>query len=251
MMLSRQALHRLKPTFRRVGTRVLGTTTATATTAQQQQQSDSSSTKQALAYAGAIFGLVAAGAATSALLEAPPTPSENLKHFKRDAVPVEDPNTPPSRPDLPTIPLEDVAEHCDEDSLWYTFRGAVYDLTFFINGHPGGTPVSYLYFLSISFLFVSFFICFRLFGQNVSPVCYTTPLENNVSHNPMPLMLLLLLSFGNNISLRHHYYYYHHYYYSYIEIIDGGRTRFRTVLGSLSSTFTWTCRRLDGKVPYW
>ena len=49
-------------------------------------------------------------------------------------------NDPPERPDLPTISLEDLAEHCEESSLWYSFRGAVYDLTFFINGHPGGTP---------------------------------------------------------------------------------------------------------------
>jgi hypothetical protein len=33
-----------------------------------------------------------------------------------------------------------VNEHCDEESLWYTFRGGVYDLTFFLNGHPGGAP---------------------------------------------------------------------------------------------------------------
>jgi cytochrome b involved in lipid metabolism len=49
-------------------------------------------------------------------------------------------NQPPPRPDLPTIPLEEVNDHCDEESLWYTYRGAVYDLTFFLNGHPGGTP---------------------------------------------------------------------------------------------------------------
>jgi hypothetical protein len=55
-------------------------------------------------------------------------------------------NIPPPRPDLPIIPLDEVADHCDENSLWYTFRGAVYDLTFFINGHPGGTPVSTKFF---------------------------------------------------------------------------------------------------------
>ena len=52
-------------------------------------------------------------------------------------------NQPPPRPDLPTIPLDVVAEHCDEESMWFTFRGAVYDLTFFIHGHPGGTPVRF------------------------------------------------------------------------------------------------------------
>lgn len=49
-------------------------------------------------------------------------------------------NQPPPRPDLPTIPLSEVQEHNDEDSLWYTFRGAVYDLTSFQQGHPGGLP---------------------------------------------------------------------------------------------------------------
>lgn len=50
-------------------------------------------------------------------------------------------NQPPPRPDLPTFTREQVAEHCEEDSLWYTFRGAVYDLTPFYDGHPGGAPV--------------------------------------------------------------------------------------------------------------
>jgi len=54
--------------------------------------------------------------------------------------PIDHINDPPVRDDLPIIPLEEVEEHCDEDSMWFTFRGAVYDLTFFKNGHPGGTP---------------------------------------------------------------------------------------------------------------
>jgi len=49
-------------------------------------------------------------------------------------------NNPPPRPDLPTIPMSEVEEHNTEDSLWFTFRGAVYDMTFFTLGHPGGTP---------------------------------------------------------------------------------------------------------------
>lgn len=49
-------------------------------------------------------------------------------------------NQPPPRPDLPTISLSEVQEHNDESSLWYTFRGGVYDMTSFIQGHPGGLP---------------------------------------------------------------------------------------------------------------
>ena len=124
-MLSRQAFHRLRPTIGRAATRCLATE-AQAKADQHQQQ--------AFAYAAAFLGLAGAGAGV-ALMEAPAS---------RKPIPVEDPNTVPSRPDLPTIPLEEVAEHCDEDSLWYTFRGGVYDLTFFIYGHPGGTPVSNL-----------------------------------------------------------------------------------------------------------
>jgi len=54
--------------------------------------------------------------------------------------PIEHINDPPERKDLPIIPLEEVEQHCDEDSMWFIFRGAVYDLTSFKNGHPGGTP---------------------------------------------------------------------------------------------------------------
>jgi len=49
-------------------------------------------------------------------------------------------NQPPPRPDLPIIPLSEVQEHNDSDSMWYTFRGGVYDLTTFQQGHPGGFP---------------------------------------------------------------------------------------------------------------
>eukprot|EP00339_Tiarina_fusa_P021654 CAMPEP_0116996322 /NCGR_PEP_ID=MMETSP0472-20121206/168_1 /TAXON_ID=693140 ORGANISM="Tiarina fusus, Strain LIS" /NCGR_SAMPLE_ID=MMETSP0472 /ASSEMBLY_ACC=CAM_ASM_000603 /LENGTH=650 /DNA_ID=CAMNT_0004694907 /DNA_START=127 /DNA_END=2076 /DNA_ORIENTATION=+ len=136
-MLSRQALRRLRPALSRAGNR------AFASQANQHQQShnkkdfNSNDGKTFAAYAGALMGLVAAGA-SAALMEA--STSTALKPHSRDPIALEDPNTPPPRPDLPTIPLEEIAEHCDEDSLWYTFRGAVYDLTFFINGHPGGTP---------------------------------------------------------------------------------------------------------------
>jgi cytochrome b involved in lipid metabolism len=80
------------------------------------------------------FPVAAAAAALMGVATATYTVSEQApKHGKLD-------NQPPPRPDLPTFSLDDVSEHCEEESLWYTFRGGVYDLTFFINGHPGGTP---------------------------------------------------------------------------------------------------------------
>jgi hypothetical protein len=133
-MLSRQALHKLRPTVTRVAARSL------ATEAQSKSSGGGGNTgKEALAYVGAFLGLVGVGAGV-AFME--PAKRMQTHPFQRPSIEPEDPNTPPSRPELPTIPLEEVAEHCDEDALWYTFRGAVYDLTFFINGHPGGTPVS-------------------------------------------------------------------------------------------------------------
>ena len=31
-------------------------------------------------------------------------------------------NYPPPRPDLPTYTMEEVSEHADDDSMWFTFR---------------------------------------------------------------------------------------------------------------------------------
>ena len=67
-----------------------------------------------------------------------PSPERTPIHLKQSHH--SDYNDPPPRPDLPTFTLEEVAEHNDESSMYFTFRGAVYDMTFFINGHPGGTP---------------------------------------------------------------------------------------------------------------
>lgn len=69
----------------------------------------------------------------------PTIPNETKKYNTTDPS-KPDFNQPPPRPDLPTIALSEVQEHCDEDSLWYTFRGGVYDLTSFQQGHPGGLP---------------------------------------------------------------------------------------------------------------
>lgn len=105
-----------------------------------QGKSSSSGQEQYMTALGAFLGLAFGGAGIALMEPRRSVPPDSP--FQRPGIPVEDVNNPPPRPDLPTIPLEDVAEHSDESSLWYIFRGAVYDLTFFINGHPGGTPVS-------------------------------------------------------------------------------------------------------------
>ena len=69
-------------------------------------------------------------------------PPPEVPKYDPKSNPSKELNKPPPRPDLPNIPLEEVEEHCDEESMWFIFRGAVYDMTFFKNGHPGGTPVS-------------------------------------------------------------------------------------------------------------
>lgn len=97
------------------------------------------------------MGALSAGGALTMMEQQPPkskqqppaavdstTVDGHVKHGKLD-------NTPPPRPDLPTYTMEQVAEHSDEESMWFSYRGGVYDLTFFTLGHPGGTPVSQLY----------------------------------------------------------------------------------------------------------
>ena len=110
------------------------------------------------AAAAAATGLSLAGAASVTLMEANRKKKRNAitSHYPQPASMVPSPdsgtpttipkpsqiNSPPPRPDLPIFSRDEVAEHCDEDSLWYSFRGGVYDLTPFYQGHPGGAPVS-------------------------------------------------------------------------------------------------------------
>lgn len=144
-MFAKQAIRRLQSpsstTFYRAATR------AFASEAQSRSSAGAGGRKheELMTAMGAFLGL-AVGTVGIAMTEPQQmvTANKPLSTFQSSALKAkgeENHNLPPPRPDLPTISLEDVAEHCDEDSLWYTFRGAVYDLTFFINGHPGGTPV--------------------------------------------------------------------------------------------------------------
>lgn len=48
-------------------------------------------------------------------------------------------NLPRIRDDLPTISLAELSKHYDmETGLWVSYKGAVYDITEFAMGHPGG-----------------------------------------------------------------------------------------------------------------
>ena len=126
MMLARSASRRLAPVGK-MATRCMAT---------QSQQIDPQTAKSYFAIAAAAL---AAGSAVT-LLEAPPKQEDTQPYEFPNYKQINEGNNPPPRPDLPTIPYEEVNEHCDEESLWYTFRGGVYDLTFFLNGHPGGAP---------------------------------------------------------------------------------------------------------------
>ena len=142
MFLSRHGIRRLvHPSTLRMARRI--TKCAIATDAQAKVASTATVPATETHNMAAMFALMslALGGAGVALMEPRLRKSPPTSPFQRPGIPIEDPNTPPARPDLPTIPLEDVAEHNDESSLWFTFRGAVYDMTFFMNGHPGGTPV--------------------------------------------------------------------------------------------------------------
>ena len=51
----------------------------------------------------------------------------------------QDLNTPRARPDLPTITLAELKAHTTAATgYWVAYKGAVYDVTSFVNAHPGG-----------------------------------------------------------------------------------------------------------------
>ena len=140
-MLARQALAKSYRTLLRHVPRVGGSQTRLLeafSTKAENAEHDGNKIKQV----GAVLVAALAGgltAGTVALAES----IDNGKPSKSQFYSIAAENNPPKRPDLPTIPLEEVAEHNEEGDMWYTFRGAVYDMSFFLNGHPGGAPVRY------------------------------------------------------------------------------------------------------------
>ena len=118
-------------------TRAFASTLSAQSAPNKQQTNDSRGPLAALAAA-----LLGAGSAATVTLMEQKQKLPKQKYTSPAHIPIHgkeshhaDYNDPPPRPDLPTFKLEDVAEHCDESSLWFTFRGAVYDMTFFLNGY--------------------------------------------------------------------------------------------------------------------
>jgi hypothetical protein len=126
MFTARNAVRQLaRPSMlflRRTATRSLASEAAQAKQAssgnQSQQQQQQQRQQQLLTAIGAFMGLAVGGVGIA--LTEPQIKLPSSQPFQRPSIPLEDPNTPPPRPDLPTIALEDVAEHNEESSLWYT-----------------------------------------------------------------------------------------------------------------------------------
>jgi len=120
----------MKPhAVRIIGPPALATQAQTPEANLRSKKTSSNALSSSSLVAVAILLGLAAGAGAATLLEKPaerPPVSIPMTQTKDPSKP--DFNQPPSRPDLPTYSLEEVAEHCDEESLWCTFRGGVYDL---------------------------------------------------------------------------------------------------------------------------
>jgi hypothetical protein len=125
-----------KPLLRKTLTRSLATQASQTANGHHRASSSSSSWKLEIAM---VLGLSTVTATSITLLDAQKEKKRKKQpHFSQpdemvstklssSAIISDQPrvNTPPPRPDLPIYTREEVAEHCDEDSLWYTFRGTI------------------------------------------------------------------------------------------------------------------------------
>jgi sulfite oxidase len=87
-------------------------------------------------HAAAVAGVIGAGAAVPVFCreQKPVAIKDSTSSFKLDDL---QKFTPDSRPELPTFSFAEVQDHASSESCWVTFRGAVYDVTDFVAGHPG------------------------------------------------------------------------------------------------------------------
>lgn len=53
--------------------------------------------------------------------------------------------------EVKTFTAEEVAEHKSRDDIWFAIHGKVYDVTDFLDEHPGGEEVRFLICFSRSF----------------------------------------------------------------------------------------------------
>ena len=153
MMLLRLATKKLtttatSPATRRMLVRSIATQATCGSSKQQRQHGNTT-----VPLFASLVGLTAATTGSVTYLDSRKSANKSSSHYeqpigikpnKETPTNILDSNRinqPPSRPDLPIYTLDEVAEHTDPDSLWYTFRGGVYDLTPFYEGHPGGAPV--------------------------------------------------------------------------------------------------------------
>lgn len=65
-----------------------------------------------------------------------PQPMAESMPTAQDTDGEESPATEPSRPEIPTFTLEEVARHDHVDDCWLIIRGRVYDVTEYIPRHP-------------------------------------------------------------------------------------------------------------------
>eukprot|EP00049_Salpingoeca_infusionum_P009776 m.166073 g.166073 ORF g.166073 m.166073 type:complete len:711 (-) comp14440_c0_seq1:1600-3732(-) len=104
-------------------TRTMGTSTSGATTWAEAMQAHQKGIF--LALSGVGLGL--------ALTEMFPRASTEAKLWEVES------NEVRQRPDLPVYTLKDLRAHTsDETGYWVAFKGAVYDVTSFVDAHPGG-----------------------------------------------------------------------------------------------------------------
>lgn len=131
MLSARQVVFRNCRLLLQKGPRAVGTQAQvlrTTSTLNGQHESNQNAKQGTAIGLAALAGALAAGTATFAESDFwHPTKPAAATQIKEKTVSnfysIKADNIPPARPDLPTIPLEQIGEHNDEGDMWFTFRG--------------------------------------------------------------------------------------------------------------------------------